>query len=113
MKQYISIEESESYSTIKINAPVTMDTGADIEEQILKVFDALSSNIAIDLINSQVIFSAGMGLLARLNELAIKQNKSIYIINPTARVFEALESLGITKLIETFETENEFINFLK
>lgn len=113
MKTYISIIENSSYIAIDIHTPITMDTGSHIEEEIVKSLETARSNIAIDLKNSQVIFSAGMGLLARINTLTQNKNKHLFLINPTKKVFQALESLGITTLIKTFQSEDLLIEYLE
>lgn len=108
IQKNITISDNhDSYTLLTLNVPIDMDNGPAIESGIKETLKTCKSNLAIDLSNTQFIFSSGMGILTRISTEAKEQNKSISIVNTPDKVYQALDSVGFNKVMKIYKTMSE------
>lgn len=100
-------DDHDSYTLITLNVPIDMDNGSAIESGIKETLKTSKSNLAIDLSNTQFVFSSGMGILTRVSNEAKEKNKSLFLVNTPDKVFQALEAVGFNRIMKIYNNIEE------
>lgn len=100
-------DDHDSYTLLTLNASIDMDNGPAIEYGIKETLKTSKPNIAIDLSNTQFIFSSGMGILTRISTEAKEMGKTLFLVNTTDKVYLALESVGFMRIMKIYKTLEE------
>ena len=112
-KQYLTVREEEKYTSITLNVPIDMNRCGAVEQGIAIALKKNNRAIALNFSNTQHIFSAGMGLIARVNIQCIAFGVKLYLTALSPKVLLALEDVGLTSIIHCFSSEIELKKFLE
>ncbi|MCX7702559.1 MAG: STAS domain-containing protein [Planctomycetota bacterium] len=99
---------------IKVVGFLDAHTFVQMEEEIVKLFNARIYKVAVDLSGLEYISSAGAGVFISNVGEATANGGNIVFINPSEPVREVFDLLGLTQIFQIFETKEEaFMLFRK
>jgi anti-anti-sigma factor len=94
----IDIQNSREATLLRCSGKIVYGDGADSLRRI--VLSQQKDRILIDLSRIRAIDAAGLGALAALQRWANDSKRTIRLLNPTKRVREALQSTGLSSVLE-------------
>lgn len=82
------------------NVSLAGETAGELKDVVLDIIDRGERHIALDLGKTEYIDSSGVGKLLFLNKRLEKDEGSFSICNISDMLFDFLDSLAITKVIQ-------------
>ncbi len=96
----------------KSNAELT-HSAQELDELRREVLEQSDSRVIIDLSGVRRIDSAGLGQLMSCYSHLVKNRGAMKMLNPGPEIRKLLDMTGLTKLIPTFQDEQEALNSFK
>lgn len=110
MKQYntIRVENKLGYIWVVMPDAISRDDYRAIESEIQGLLTDEMNRLVLDLAETNYIFSSGLGLLIRLNKMAIQKNGAMYLVNVSSDLREIFSMVNLDKYFSIYETDIEF-----
>jgi len=94
----LEIQNSPQFKIVRCSGRIVKEDG--VEALVRAVTSEDKRHIMIDLNEVSAIDAAGLGALAGLEQWARDGNRTIHLANPSKRVREALETTGLSSVIQ-------------
>ena len=96
------------YTWIALKQLVTMNNCREIEKEIKAVLTGNADRVALDLSNTNNIYSYGIGLIIRINKYVTVSGGFLCLVNVSDKCREQFESVNLHKLFPLYATDVEF-----
>jgi anti-sigma B factor antagonist len=104
----IRIENKLGYIWVVMPDAISRDDYRAIETEIQGHLTAETNRLVLDLAETNYVFSSGLGLLIRLNKMAIQKNGAMYLVNVSVDLREVFSMVNLDKYFSIYETDIEF-----
>ncbi len=94
----LEVRESSEIMMLRCAGRVCRGDGADT--LLRAVMAGGKRQIQLDLSGVTAIDAHGLGVLAALERRALEQGRTLHILNPSSRVREALETTGLSSVLQ-------------
>ena len=84
---------------------IDMDSCNTIEESILPILEESGGRVALDFSKTSAIYSSGLGLVVRMQSRIHDKGGTLYLVNLSDRMVEALANVGLDKVLSIHRTE--------
>lgn len=104
----LSIEKRDDYLLVKAPHSVSMDNYEHIEDDIVSALTPDVERLVIDLLNTEQVYSSGIGLLLRLRKKMVDSGGAICLVNVSPRCRALLDSVHLSDIMAVYSTDVEF-----
>jgi anti-sigma B factor antagonist len=104
----IRIEKKLGYIWVLMPDSISRDDYRRIETEIGGFFTVERNRLVLDLAETNNIYSSGLGLLIRLNKMAIEKNGVMHLVNVSSAIREIFSMVNLDKYFSIYETDIEF-----
>ncbi len=104
----VHIENKLNYLWVTLPSSLNMDNYQRVEEQILKNLQGNNLKVVIDFIETNYLYSSGIGLIIRLRNNIIKNKGSLWLVNVSQKCRDNFTSMKLDKILPIFSTDLEF-----
>ncbi len=95
---------------IDLNGDLTLDEGDELlRDTVSRLLQQGQKKIVMNLADVRYIDSAGLGAVVRSHTTALKQGGALKLLRPTKRARDLLTFIGIWKVFEVFEREEDAV----
>ncbi len=101
----LDIQNSPQLALLRCSGRIVQ--GDEADSLLRAVMSQDAPHIQIDLSAVKTIDAGGLGVLVTLERRARETNRKIQLINPSKRVREALETTGLTSVLQVCRTRGE------
>ncbi len=101
----LEIQKSPQVVLVRCSGRIVKWDGADALVRAATSED--KPHILIDLSEVSAVDAAGLGALAKLEQWARDGNRTIHLVSPSTRVREALETTGLSSVIQIVSTTQQ------
>ena len=84
---------------------IDMDNSRLIESRFMAEYEGKNLDVLFDLSETTALFSSGVGLILRIYNRVKERGHSLSLVNVDPKTCEALDNMGITRVVEIFPTE--------
>lgn len=103
----INVRNRSSVQIIQLRGDFRLGEAVDkFRETTEELVEAGNSRFVIDLGETRMIDSSGIGALMRLLTSATKMNGSVKLVNPSEFAIKTLKLVGLLRLFEVFDDES-------
>lgn len=104
------IETRGGHLWVTLPDSIDMDNYTAVEERVtLEIANAPTKAVVLDFCNTANVFSAGMGLIIRLNARAADKGKAIMLVNVSAKLREGFENVGLDRVFTIYSSAEELL----
>jgi anti-anti-sigma factor len=110
VKQNNTIRVENKHGSIWVVMPdaISRDDYRAIETEIQGLLTAEKNRLVLDLAETNYIFSSGLGLLIRLNKMAIQKKSAMHLVNVSFDLRNVFSMVNLDKYFSIYETDIEF-----
>jgi anti-anti-sigma factor len=87
---------------------IDMDNYEKIEQTIAPELVESSKRIVLDFSKTDMLFSSGLGVIIRLQKRINELGGTLFLVNFSTKLKDALDAVGLEKIFKAFQTEEEF-----
>ncbi len=112
----LQISEIEGFSDARIIRFVGDLDATNVElalKEVMDLFESGSTNIIADFKMLRYVNSTGLGILIHISRTAKEKSGSFKIANINENVYEIIEIIGATSLLEIYDSVDSAIDSLK
>lgn len=104
-----SVEDCGSYKMVRIAGNIDTETSTRIlDDEVSALIEKGQHRFVFDLKGTTYLDSAGISIFIHCLCDVQENNGAIYIIAEDSQAYKVLEMVGITRLIKTYPTEEQF-----
>ena len=110
--KYEDVKGNDSAKIVKLIGDLDATNVEVILEKICNLFNEGFIHIFADFSKLRYVNSTGLGILLHFNKLAKEKNGSFKIANVNENVYEIIEIIGATSLLEIYDDMEEALDSL-
>lgn len=107
-KSAIRIENRSGFIWVFMPDAISRDDYREIETEIGGLLTYEMNRLVLDLVETNNIFSSGLGLLIRLNKMAIEKKGAMHLVNVCPALQQLFSMVNLDKYFSIYETDIEF-----
>jgi anti-sigma B factor antagonist len=104
----IRVENKSGYIWVFMPDAISRDDFRVIENEISALLTAEANRLVLDLSETNNIYSSGLGLLIRLNKMALGKNGAMHLVNVSSELRELFSLVNLDKYFSIYESDIEF-----
>ncbi len=107
-RKNLVITRENGFLRVVLPDAIGMDDSVEIENKIQESISEKKESLILDFSKTTVIYSSGLGLLIRLQNLIREIECIIYFVNVSRKLQDMFASLNLEKVFEIYATDVEF-----
>jgi anti-anti-sigma factor len=104
----IRVENKSGYIWVFMPDAISRDDFRAIENEISGLLTAETNRLVLDLSETNNIYSSGLGLLIRLNKIALSKNGAMHLVNVSSELRVIFSLVNLDKYFSIYESDIEF-----
>lgn len=106
----INVRQRSSVQIIQLRGDLRLGDAVDkFRQTVEELIEAGDTRFVINLGETRMIDSSGIGALMRLLTSATKRNGSVKLVNPSEFAVKTLKLVGLLRLFEVFDNEDQAV----
>ncbi len=107
--EFLPIEGKETASLVTFNGDLDATNVEDVVEKVFNAMNNGTDHIVADFSKLRYVNSTGLGILLHFSKSAKEKSGTFKICSVSENVFEILDIIGATTLLEIFDTVDDAI----
>jgi len=107
--EFLPVEGNETASVVTFKGDLDATNVEDVVEKVFNAMNSGTDHIIADFTDLRYVNSTGLGILLHFSKSAKEKNGTFKICSVSENVFEILDIIGATTLLEIFDTVDDAI----
>ena len=104
----VAIEKRKGYLWVTLPDGISVHDYGSVEAAIAGRLGGTADEVVFDLTRVRMLYSSGIGILARIHKRVDKGGGKIYLVNVARNIMEILSALHLDKVFAVHATDVEF-----